>query len=279
MNEKTTSQSTSDLNQLGEFITELSGLRSEMLETENRFAHKTQGLVGTHRDSARNLLHYLALRRRDIRSLQEKLACCGLSSLGRSESRVLANLDAVLKVVSQLAGEYPQPGLSNGGDFAIGRSTLEKNTLALLGPKPAGRDVRIMVTMPGEAASDYGLIRNLLKNGMDCMRINCAHDHEDAWARMVEKLRRAERELDKKCRVVMDLPGPKLRTGPTYTVPGVIKWRPRRDRFGSVTEPATIWLTPIEDPEALPENVDATLTLPKEWLSRLRDRGTIKFFD
>ena len=75
-------------------------------------------------------------------------------------------------------------------------------------------NVRIMVTMPSEAASDYGLIRDLVRNGMDCMRINCAHDDEDAWAGMVENLRRAERELSKECRVLMDVPGPKLRTGP-----------------------------------------------------------------
>jgi pyruvate kinase len=278
MDEKMIDRATSDVNQLGALITELSKLRSEMLETENRFVHKMQGLVGTHRDSARNLLHYLALRRRDIRSLQEKLAYCGLSSLGRSESRVLANLDAVLKVVSQLTGEYPPPGLSNS-DFAIGRSTLEKNTLALLGPKPAGRDVRIMVTMPSEAASDYGLIRDLVKKGMNCMRINCAHDHEDAWASMVEKLRRAEREVDKKCRVVMDVPGPKLRTGPTFAAPGVIRLRPRRDRFGAVTERAKIWLTPIEHPETCPEDFDASLTVPADWLSRLSDNDTIKFLD
>ena len=279
MDAKTTNESMSDATLWDDLITELSGIRSGMLETENRFVGKTQGVAGTHHDSAINLLHYLALRRRDIRPLQEKLACCGLSSLGRSESRVLANLDAVLKVVSRLAGrECLQPGLADR-DFASGKSTLEKNTVALLGPKPAGRDVRIMVTMPSEAASDYGLIRDLVKNGMDCMRVNCAHDHEDAWASMVEKLRRAERELAKECRVVMDVPGPKLRTGPTDSVPGVMKWSPRRDRFGCVTECAKIWLTPIDHPESCPETVDASLTVPSDWLSRLSNGDTIKFLD
>ena len=214
MDTKTTMESMWDVNRLDEVIGELSRIRSEMLETENHFVHKTQSLAGTHRDSARNLLHYLALRRRDIRPLQDQLASCGLSSLGRSESRVLANLDAVLKVVFHLARrEYLQPEFTDG-DFTNGKSTLEKNTMALLGPKPTDRNVRIMVTMPSEAASDYGLIRDLVRNGMDCMRINCAHDDEDAWAGMVENLRRAERELSKECRVLMDVPGPKLRTGP-----------------------------------------------------------------
>jgi pyruvate kinase len=279
MGTKTTKQSMWDMNRLDELISELSRIRSEMLETENRFVHKTQSVVAAHCDSAKNLLHYLALRRRDIRPLQDKLASCGLSSLGRSESRVLANLDAVLKVVSHLAcKEGLQPGLTDG-DFAFGKSTLEKNTVALLGAKPAERDVRIMVTMPSAAASDYGLIRDLVRNGMDCMRVNCAHDDEDAWASMVEKLRRAERELDKECRVLMDVPGPKLRTGPTESVPGVTKWSPRRNRFGTVTERAKIWLTPLGHPESSPESADASLNLPADWLSRLCDRDTIKFLD
>jgi pyruvate kinase len=274
-----TKQGMWDENRLDELIGELSSIRSEMLETENRFVLKTQSLAAAHCDGARNLLHYLALRRRDIRPLQDKLASCGLSSLGRSESRVLANLDAVLKVLSHLAGrKWLQPGLADG-DFAIGKSTLEKNTVALLGSKPADRNVRIMVTMPSEAASDYGLIRDLVRNGMDCMRINCAHDHEDAWASMVEKLRRAERELHKECRVLMDVPGPKLRTGPTDSVPGIVKWSPRRDRFGTVIERAKIWLTALEHPESSPENADARLTVAVEWLSRLCDGDTIKFLD
>jgi pyruvate kinase len=46
----------------------------------------------------------------------------------------------------------------------------------LLGPNRKGHEVRVTVTMPSEAASDYGLVRDLLKAGMDCMRINCAHN-------------------------------------------------------------------------------------------------------
>jgi pyruvate kinase len=36
-----------------------------------------------------------------------------------------------------------------------------------------------MVTMSTEAGTDYGLVRDLLLNGMDCMRINCAHDNPE----------------------------------------------------------------------------------------------------
>jgi len=96
---------------------------------------------------------------------------------------------------------------------------------------------------------------------------------------MIEKLRCAERELNRTCRVLMDVPGPKLRTGPTEVVPGVIKWRPRRDRFGAVTEPAKIWLTPLECPETCPESNEPRLTVPAAWLNRIGEKDMIKFFD
>src|SRR5262249_22594593 len=46
--------------------------------------------------SAVNLAHYISFRRRDLRGLQDALMPLGLSSLGRCEARVAANLDAVI---------------------------------------------------------------------------------------------------------------------------------------------------------------------------------------
>lgn len=170
-------------------IRELREIRSEVIRIEHFFEHKTQQVHERHKQSARNFLHYLALRQRDVRPLQERLARFGLSSLGRSESHVLANLDAVLNVLNRLVrSEFPLSTEEKGIDIAAGRSALERNTMTLLGPKPAGRDVRIMVTMPSEAASDYHLVRDLVDAGMDCMRINCAHDEKTIWASMVENL-------------------------------------------------------------------------------------------
>ena len=50
-----------------------------------------------------NLACYLALRRRDLRPLQQALVPWGLSSLSRSESRVLATLDAVTALLGTAA--------------------------------------------------------------------------------------------------------------------------------------------------------------------------------
>ncbi|MGZ8488849.1 MAG: pyruvate kinase [Candidatus Binatia bacterium] len=264
-------------NCLDEPMRELSDIRDEMLLTENRFRDQTEALPDVHRYGANNLLHYLALRRRDMRPLQEKLALFGLSSLGRCESRALANLNAVMKVAGDLTGRhFYDPGQD---DLTMGTSDLEQHTAALLGPAPANRDVRIMVTMPSEAATDYRLVSDLVASGMDCMRINCAHDDEDAWANMVDHLRQAQAEHGKACRVIMDLPGPKLRTGPIETAPGVVKWKPRRDRYGKVTALARIWLTPVEHPEPACERADACLTVPGQWLARLRSGDRIAFVD
>ena len=57
-----------------------------------------------HRRSARNLAHYLALRRHDIRKLQAQLAQIGLSSLGRTESHVLNAVRTVDRVLNVLLG-------------------------------------------------------------------------------------------------------------------------------------------------------------------------------
>ncbi len=264
---------------LEHLIERLSAIRAEMAAMEQEFCPAIDYLHDAHRSSATNLLHYLALRRHDLRQLQADLASFGLSSLGRSESQVAANLDAVLNALCCIARRPVKDFEQDPSGFIAGKLLLEENTTALLGPAPQGRRVRIMVTMPTEAASVYPLVRDLLKSGMNCMRINAAHDNEDAWARMVENLRRAERELGQQCTVLMDLPGPKLRTGPTASIPGVIKIQPKRDRFGNVVETAKICLRPIENPETSPANVDAVLNVPAEWLSSLEMGQRIKFLD
>ncbi len=269
------------LSDLTRLIGELTDIRADMLKIEARLISEEAELPRAHRPSARNLSHYLALRQRDLRELQERLASLGLSSLGRAESHTLASVNAVLEVLHRLLGRRwdMHPPSEPPIGFSEGRALLERNTEALLGPKPAGRDVRIMVTMPSEAAHDYLLVRELLANGMDLMRINCSYDHADAWLQMIGNLRRAQRELNKDCRILMDLGGPKLRTGPLARGPAVVKWRPRRDCFGNVIAPARIWLTSNDKPESPPQAADACLPVPRDWLSRLDPEASVKFFD
>ena len=273
-----------DLEYLGldTLIEQLSGIRAEMDELEvNAFGHLWQ-LHNAHAESARNLLHYLALRRHDLRQMQETLAANGLSSLGRAESHVKANVEAIENILRRLSNNHHQeanPQTTRSTGYAQGVALLDAHSEALLGPKPAKRVVRIMVTMPGEAANDYEYVRELLINGMDCLRINCAYDDEAAWEKMITHARRAAKETGKSCRVLMDLAGPKLRTGPIAAGPELVKWRPYRDVYGNVKSPARIWLTASENQVPPPMPGDACLPVPGEWLKQLKAGDVIKFFD
>jgi pyruvate kinase len=162
--------------------------------------------------SAINLAHYLALRHHDLRHLQSELVPWGLSSLGRSESRVLANLDAVLATLASVCGkdpsQWPRPPRRA---FARGERRLRRNADELFGAAPEPRHIRIMVTLPSEAATDEALVGELVRRGMDCARINCAHDDQTAWDLMLRNVRSAAAAAKRQCAVLMDLGGPKLR--------------------------------------------------------------------
>jgi pyruvate kinase len=262
-------------------ICELADLRSEMIELADRTLDTGDALDPTYRDSSRNLLHYVALRRHDLRPLQARLAALGLSSLGRAEAHVLGGIEAVLCVLHRLAGrpwqppQHPPAGLELGA----GKRLLADRTEALFGPAAPRRQTRIMVTMPSEAADDYLLVDDLLKQGMNVMRINCAHDEAAAWSRMIGHLRRAEQRLGQSCRVLMDLGGPKLRTGPIEPGPAVVRIRPRRDALGRVTAPARVWLTANDPPHPPPSAADACLPVLPAWLARLAPGDEITLSD
>jgi pyruvate kinase len=165
--------------------------------------------------SAQNLAAYLSLRKRDLRPLQMALMPWGLSSLGRSESRVLATLDAVIATLAALIHEdnTPLPQHPTPSTFFSGERLLARNVEALFGQSSSRRRTRIMVTLPAEAASDYAFLRDLMQRGMDCVRINCAHDGSTEWEAMIANVRHAEQETEHSCKVLMDLGGPKARTG------------------------------------------------------------------
>jgi pyruvate kinase len=274
-----------EVEDINRVLNELAALRADLVAAPVASQARLDEIHPHYQRSARNLLHYLALRRHDLRPLQLQLATLGLSSLGRAEAHVLATMDAVLKVLYHLAQRSEWPPAPHPlspvdvVDFATGERLLAEHTEALLGPVSPERGVRIMVTMPGEAANDYTLVHNLLAQGMDCMRINCAHDEPAVWSRMIEHLRRAEQSLDRSCRIVMDLAGPKLRTGPLEPGPAVIRVRPQRDVHGRVTAPARVWLTPQETPQPPPSPADASVPVPATWLACLRKGECVTLTD
>jgi pyruvate kinase len=234
---------------LSRLLPALRDLRRRALEFERGHAAELALVPERGRPSARNFLHYLSVRQQDIRSLQQDLASMGLTSLGVMESHACASLDAVVAVLEQLAQLPPEEGIPPPPvDFRSGKLLLRDHARELLGPPPPGRSVRVMVTMPGEAAHNPQLIEDLLRAGMDVMRINCAHDDVVAWRAMAAHLREAERRVGRRCRVQADLAGPKLRTGSIAPLGSCARIKPRRDALGGLREPGRAWLVgPAED--------------------------------
>ncbi len=263
----------------GSALDNLTRIRAEMVSHPLRAEHRLSQVHPSHRASAGNLLHYLTLRKRDLRPLQMQLAELGLSSLGRAEPHVLAAVDAVLDALHHITGRTthePTPAAEVG--FGRGPELLAGNRDSLLGPPSPGRAVRIMVTMPDAAAHDSILVRDLLQQGMNCMRINCAHGDSAEWLQMIANLRKAEEELARTCRVVMDLGGPKLRTGPIQAGPPVLRIRPERDAFGRVMTAGRVWLTDLEAGHP-GEGPASMLTVGTAWLAGLCAGDRIRFTD
>ncbi len=261
-------------------VRELTGLREAMLMLETEAADQIAEAHPAYTESARNLVHYLALRRRDIRELQTRLAELGLSSLGRAEAHVLQNVEGVLRLVRAYAGMPPPAPLPHPpATMHEGRALLDQHTRDLLGAPPAGRRVRIMVTFSTEAAYDRALVRSLLDAGMDCARINCAHDDPDVWARMIENLRIAEQDAGWSCPVAMDVAGPKLRTGPVGQGAEVVRVGPARDDYGHVIEPARVWLSAAGRRGPAPSNAAAAVPVAADWLVSVRPGDDISFVD
>ncbi|MDP2830327.1 MAG: pyruvate kinase [Sulfuricellaceae bacterium] len=237
--------------------------------------------------SASNLAAYLGLRRHDLRQMQCRLANLGLSSLGRSEAHVLASLDAITHILKVISGKsLPTEKLTLSSAAMEGAEDfLKRHTRQLFGPPPPRRWARIMVTFPREAASDYLFVRELVVRGMDCARINCAHDDQASWQRMVEFVHQAEQETGRSCKILMDLAGPKLRTGSVIPGPAVIHLKPKRDLSGNFTQATSVVLDGSGNPgrpaerDGLGRRAPARLAVGAEWQERLQHGDVIRFAD
>lgn len=230
--------------------------------------------------SAANLAAYIALRRHDLRPVQADLAALGLSSLGRCENHVMATLEAVINALERMGGVRVARTVRA---MDPGQTRLRRHTNALFGPPPAGRWTRFMVTLPTEAAAHYALVRDLVRGGMDCARINCAHDEPAKWGAMIRQVRRAARETGRACRVLMDLAGPKLRTGPLEHDAPILKVKVDRSSAGRLVQPAAIILearegAPVPAGRVRPPHpVVMKVALPA--LEGVRPGDTLRFSD
>lgn len=265
-----------NINETDDLVGQINSILSSSDEIKKQFHLKIEKAHPAFKKSIDNLLDYISLRNVDIRVLQERLSELGLSSLGRSESHVKANLIAVRNILMNVSRFEKGP---NDASISYNESKeiLKKNTFELLGPIPYGRTARIMVSLPSEAAVDYQLVRKLLESGMECARINCAHDNQEAWAIMIKNIKKASAETGKPCKILMDIAGPKLRTGPLKPGPNILELKPEKDAFGNVTQPITVFLTTLEN--KLFDKLNPTLLVDSSWLSVLEKGNFISFKD
>ena len=252
-----------------------------LLDTWQPYLERRQFHTG-----AENLAAYIAMRRHDLRELQSRLATYGLSSLGRSEGHVLPALDTLLQALRLMLGEPANAAKAQRLTQAMNhQDELAQHTARLLGPIPTKRTVRIMVTLPAQAADDYPFVRQLVLRGMDCARINCAHDDDPVWRRMVAHVRQAAEETNRPCRVLMDLAGPRVRTGPVKAGPSVLHVKSKRDSLGRLDQPARLVLDGSGRPghpaerDLLGRTIPARAAVSPEWLARLMPGDTIKTVD
>lgn len=239
-----------------------------------------------HHTGATNLVRYTALRHQDLRDLQNDLLDLGATSLATAEANVQAKVQAARNVLAALRGD-PGPWDVEAINQALdeGDQILDAHARALFGSQRPGRPTRIMVTMPAAAADDPELLAAFVGAGMDVARINCAHDGPAAWERMIGNIRAAADAAGRKVLVSMDLPGPKLRTGPIADGPAVGRARVSRDDAGRLISSSKMWLvssdrqTPPAAPVVPGGRPALTIGLNPVWLSDRRAGDRVQLRD
>ncbi len=257
--------------QIKEIIKEANALAS----THSALIEKAHPL---YRENAMNLVHYMAFRGFKIDELQQKLRILGLPDLAHIEGHVMKSLLAIKTIINHLSGS---PIIENQkGIISIKKSEklINKNTQQIFGFKSKKRRTRIMVTLPSSTADDYNMINRLIRLGMNSARINCAHDNPVTWGKMRSNVIRANKSLKKNCKVMMDLAGPKLRTGEMISGPQVIHIKPEHDLLGNVIKPSKLWIAPPDTP-APDKTADAILPVSEALIKKIKRGSIIRFTD
>ncbi len=190
-------------------------VRQQLIKLEKKMLAETGKRQSTLQDihplqlhAAQNMIQYLTLRKEDIRELQYALHIHGLSSLASSESHIHKQLQSILQ---RLDKDY-SPVEPDSCTYEFGMDQIAQKSKTLFGEKNDRMIPYIMVTFDSSFADNYVLIRDLMQNGMNVARINCAHDDEATWTKMIHQLKRACDYTGLNCKIYMDLAGPKIRT-------------------------------------------------------------------
>lgn len=260
---------------LKEINKDLDRILVEIFKYEKKYQHLIHQVHPKYTKSAQNLIHYLAIRSTNTDRFQKKLTDIGLPNSANTEMSVLHNiLNTKIIIKSLLNEEHPKieyPFLKH----KEAKKLLKNNSIALFGLKKNNRKTSIMVTQPTLAAEEAAFTNSLLDLGMNCARINCAHDDEKVWGKIISNIK----QKDSSCKITMDLGGPKLRTGKMKPGHKVIHVKPIRNTLGQVVSPAKIWLAPFGTMPPESEQADAIIPVNKKWLTKTKKGSYIIFRD
>lgn len=186
--------------------------RAILLMDEYQLENANPATVNEKKQSEINLNHYLKFRQLDASDLQNHLGEFGLSRFARAEGHIMHSFYKVQEILNALLNEpeaiISQPFPTSSEADAL----LSYNTQQLFGVKNKKRRIKVMVTIPTEAATDKDIIDKLVQAGMDCARINCAHDTEKEWLLMIQNIKESASQYQREVKIAMDLAGPKIRT-------------------------------------------------------------------
>ncbi|CBI22533.3 unnamed protein product, partial [Vitis vinifera] len=226
LSEADLSQSAVQLGNQGNLLDKLKAVHLHILAMEQWNASRIKLCHRNYMASATNLIHYLALKCLDVEQLKEDLSSVGLLNLETINPCVIANLTAGIQMLENLKS-YPLNIKENAWEFIIDtmRKKASSNMKILLGPLADERTAHIMVTVGQEVTENETLITDILKSGATIIRINCAHGNPSIWSEIIRRVRRSSQMLEKPCRILMDLAGPKLRTGNMKAGPCFVRLR------------------------------------------------------
>ncbi|WP_462413502.1 pyruvate kinase [Neobacillus sp. Marseille-QA0830] len=163
-----------------------------------------------------NLLAYLAMLEKFDLLIEQELMKSGLASLKQSHRHMVFSF---IQILNRLGIQELPPSQISIVTPAESEAILRKRTEDLFGKRESTLPTSVMVTLDESMIYRPQIMENLLINGMHIARINCAHHDENIWRKFIITLRETEQKLWEegknfgRCKVFMDLAGPKLRIG------------------------------------------------------------------
>lgn len=227
----------------GQLFPAINELHQQALDRVQQHTDALESIHANHQSSAHNLLHFLAVRHQLSHSLRQGLSLLGLANLTDAASHVMSQMETTLRLLTLLSQpDKASPWLPIDNDNGVNQ--LKNHCDALFGPRDDAQAGRIMVTVPAEAARNAEFMAQLLRAGMNVMRINCAQDDSVTWLDMIHTLRKAEQDTGLRCRILADLAGPQLCTGEIEAIGQLVELKVKRDALGRILQPARIWIVP-----------------------------------